>query len=50
MTQDKSTLDLYIEDAEAFDAPSDAGDFVAGVACGALVAAGVALIAVGIAT
>ncbi len=41
-----SALDLSVEEAETFDAPSDIGDFIAGVAVGV----GVGLIVVAVAT
>lgn len=43
MTTD-STLDLRVEEAESFDAPSEAGDFLIGVATG--VAAGLVVVAI----
>jgi hypothetical protein len=44
MTSNNSALDLRVEEAEAFDAPSEASDFIIGVCVGA--AAGLVVVAI----
>jgi hypothetical protein len=44
MTSNNNMLDLQIEEAEAFDAPSEARDFLIGLATG--VAAGLVVVAI----
>lgn len=44
MTTDSSILDLRVEEAETFDAPSDARDYILGLATG--VAAGLLVVAI----